>query len=175
MEQGKICNFDPPKIDIVEGNIYYKSVGLYFSGLYQAFPSIIPLRGIMYDKSGKIFREGLFQMSGLLRGREYHPNGKLRFIGYCCDKRGISDVILPYITGDTPPEAIEKESDHRILIPAYPTFGMFFDEEGRLLYYGKFEIQKNEKTGWPRVTKPSCYFYYTTDISEKLIEKSESI
>lgn len=86
--------------------------------------------GTVYYPDGKIFREGLFDFKGLIEGKEYYPNGKLHFEG------------VWYITTGYGPNV--------------PKCGNLYDENGNLIFTGKFEIRTGG-VGYPMIKYPKCF------------------
>ena len=84
--------------------------------------------GTSYYANGNKCREGLFDVKGLVYGREYYRNGNVRFEGAYRQNKGYG--------------------------PNYPVFGSFCDENGNELYYGEFTIKKGA-SGYPAVVKPA--------------------
>ena len=67
--------------------------------------------GVVYFSNGEIYQEGIFGVKGLTIGREYYPDGKLRFEGIYRINRGYG--------------------------PNYPEHGRFFNQDGQCLVEGK--------------------------------------
>ena len=86
--------------------------------------------GTAFYENGARFHEGLFGVKGLIYGREYYPNGQLRFEGTYKINRGYG--------------------------PNYPEYGTWYSESGEELYNGKFEGKRNG-LGYPFVKKPEGY------------------
>ena len=86
--------------------------------------------GTSYYSNGKKCQEGLFDVKGLVYGREYYRNGKLRFEGAYKINHGYG--------------------------PNYPVFGSCYDEEGKEVFYGELTIRKSG-LGWPTIVKPECF------------------
>jgi hypothetical protein len=86
--------------------------------------------GTSYYSNGRKCQEGVFDEKGLLYGREYYRNGKLRFEG-----------------------AYKHNSGYG---PNYPVFGSCYDEDGKELFYGELTIRKSG-LGWPTIVKPECF------------------
>lgn len=76
------------------------------------------------------YQEGTFNIKGLISGKEYYPNGQLRFEG-----------------------SYEINNAYK---PNYPVFGDFFLPDGTKAYSGKFEVVRRG-IGWPFVIKPGEY------------------
>ncbi len=83
--------------------------------------------GTVYYPNGNIYQEGEFGIKGLLRGKEYSPDGKLRFQG----EYRVNDAYGPN----------------------YPVQGSCYDREGKLIYEGKLDVVRRG-LGWPVVLKP---------------------
>lgn len=86
--------------------------------------------GTAYFPNGNIYQEGIFDIKGLLYGREYFPTGQLRFEGCFEICRGYG--------------------------PNYPVFGKCYDEAGRMYYEGQLEIQRSS-VGYPSVLEPKAF------------------
>lgn len=87
-------------------------------------------KGITFFANGNKYQEGIFGIKGLVAGKEYYPNGQLRFKGKYEICRGYG--------------------------PNYPIEGEFFDVDGTKIYSGKFEIKKGG-VGYPMIKKPKSY------------------
>ena len=86
--------------------------------------------GTTYYPDGKIFQEGLFDLKGLIEGRDYYPSGQLHFEG------------VWHITTGYGPNA--------------PKCGNLYDESGNLIFTGKFEIMTGG-VGYPMIKYPKCF------------------
>ena len=86
--------------------------------------------GIAYFANGNIYREGIFDMKGIVQGKEYYPSGQLRFEGQWS------------LTGGYGPNA--------------PYDGNAYSEDGDLIYSGKFEIKRGG-VGWPMIQNPKGF------------------
>ena len=86
--------------------------------------------GTSYFSNGKKCQEGLFDVKGLVYGREYYRNGKIRFEGSYKINHGYG--------------------------PNYPVFGSCYDEEGNEIFYGELKISKSG-LGWPTIVKPEFF------------------
>ena len=86
--------------------------------------------GTTYYPTGIIYQEGVFGAKGLLCGREYYPNGQLRFEGLYRYNRNYG--------------------------PNIPVYGRFYDEDGVKQIEGKFKIQCGG-VGYPTVIKPENF------------------
>ena len=86
--------------------------------------------GTAYYAGGGIYQEGIFGIKGLLRGKEYYPNGQLRFRG----EYRVNDAYGPN----------------------YPVEGKCYDPKGRLIYEGKLDTVRRG-LGWPVVRKPESF------------------
>ena len=129
------------------GNLYYPSGALLFVGSYDE-TSIgddgIPHRfyaGIEFYEDGTPHREGLFQLGGLYCGRIFYPSGKVKFVGQFNDKHG-------EFTGGKP---------ECYYGPSYPVEGIFYSEDGAVLYSGKFRVRKQGNVGYPKVVVPENF------------------
>ena len=83
--------------------------------------------GTCFFPDGKPRQEGIWGIKGLLSGREYYPNGQLRF-------EGVYRLNQAYS-------------------PNEPLFGSFYDKDGSLKYKGKFSVC-HSSLGYPRVIQP---------------------
>lgn len=86
--------------------------------------------GKAYFENGKVYREGIFDVKGIVQGKEYYPSGQLRFEG---------QWSITYGYG-----------------PNAPFNGNAYDEDGELIYLGKFEIKRGG-VGWPMIQKPKGF------------------
>ena len=86
--------------------------------------------GTSYYSNGKKCQEGVFDVKGLVYGREYYRNGKIRFEGSYKINHGYG--------------------------PNYPVFGSCYDEEGKEVFYGELTIRRSG-LGWPTILKPECF------------------
>ena len=86
--------------------------------------------GTMYFANGNKYLEGVFDVKGLLYGREYYKNGNLRFEGAFMVNKGYG--------------------------PNYPVYGNCYDDKGVEYYSGKISVSKSS-TGYPTVKKPAQY------------------
>ena len=86
--------------------------------------------GTVYYANGNKYQEGRFDIKGLLEGREYYPDGHIRF-------QGIFRI-------------------HDAYGPNAPVYGKFYDESGKLIYDGKFEVRSGG-VGYPTVKKPESF------------------
>lgn len=86
--------------------------------------------GKAYFSNGNVYREGIFDIKGIVQGREYYPSGRLRFEGEWCLTRGYG--------------------------PNAPCEGDAYSEDGKLIYFGKFEIKRGG-VGWPMIQKPKGF------------------
>ncbi len=84
--------------------------------------------GTSYYPNGSKCQEGLFDVKGLVFGREYYSNGNVRFEGAYRQNKGYG--------------------------PNYPVFGSFCDENGIELFYGEFTVKKSG-IGYPSIVKPA--------------------
>ena len=69
----------------------------------------------------------MFDVKGLVYGREYYPNGKIRFEGAYKINHGYG--------------------------PNYPEYGRCYNEDGNMYYEGKLSV-KRSGLGWPSVKMP---------------------
>ena len=86
--------------------------------------------GTVYYANGNKFQEGRFDIKGMIEGREYYPDGHIRF-------EGIFKIRSTYG-------------------PNAPVYGKFYDESGKLIYDGKFEVRSGG-IGYPTVKKPKSF------------------
>lgn len=86
--------------------------------------------GIGYFANGNIYREGIFDIKGIVQGKEYYPSGQLRFEGQWSLTTGYG--------------------------PNTPYDGNAYSEDGKLIYSGKFEIKRGG-VGWPMILKPKGF------------------
>ena len=86
--------------------------------------------GTVYYADGTIYQEGVFDVKGLVYGREYYPSGVLRFEGTYRINRGYG--------------------------PNYPVYGRCYDESGNEIYDGELSVVKSG-LGYPMVEKPEEY------------------
>lgn len=103
------------------GNLIYKGYTLHYSPY--GF-------GTAYFSDGTVYREGIFDIKGIVQGREYYPSGQLRFEGTWSLTWGYG--------------------------PNAPYDGDAYSEDGELIYSGKFEIKRGGM-GWPRILKPKGF------------------
>ena len=85
--------------------------------------------GTSFFSNGNKYQEGVFSFNGIIKGKEYYPNGNLRF-------EGIYDVCF---YGSN-----------------YPVYGNYYDDEGQLIFRGRFEVNPVEK-GCPEIENPKGY------------------
>ena len=87
--------------------------------------------GISYYPDGHTpIHEGIFGIKGLLVGREYYPNGQIRFEG--------------------------KMKLNRAYGPNEPEYGTWYDQDGKVLYEGQF-TREHGGVGYPMVKIPENY------------------
>lgn len=86
--------------------------------------------GTAYFENGNVYREGIFDIKGIVQGKEYYPSGQLRFEGQWSLTRGYG--------------------------PNAPYDGNAYGENGELIYSGKFEIKRGG-VGWPMIQKPKGF------------------
>ncbi len=87
--------------------------------------------GTAYFANGKVYQKGEFGIKGLLRGKEYYPNGRLRFEGEYRLNDGYG--------------------------PNYPVRGNCYDREGKLIYTGELKVVRRGNLGWPVVLEPEDF------------------
>lgn len=85
-------------------------------------------KGKSFWPNGNVYQDGRFNVKGLVNGKEYFSNGKLRF-------DGIYKINKAYG-------------------PNYPIEGKCYDKDGNLYYEGKLELTAGG-VGYPIVTKPA--------------------
>ena len=86
--------------------------------------------GTAYYENGKVYQKGEFGIKGLLRGKEYYPDGRLRFEG----EYRLNDAYGPN----------------------YPVRGSCYDREGKLIYVGELHVVR-KGLGWPVVLEPKDF------------------
>ena len=86
--------------------------------------------GTVYYPDGHIYQEGLFDVKGLVNGREYYPGGQVRFDGAYGICHGYG--------------------------PNFPRFGRFYDRDGKEIFYGAFTLTFGG-AGWPQILKPADF------------------
>lgn len=86
--------------------------------------------GVLFFDNGEIYREGVFDFKGIRMGREHHYNGRVKFEGTWTINHGYG--------------------------PNAPRIGNVYDEDGKLVFSGKFVIKKGG-VGWPMIKYPRCY------------------
>lgn len=86
--------------------------------------------GKAYFANGDLYREGIFDIKGIVQGKEYYPSGQLRFEGQWCLTRGYG--------------------------PNAPCDGNAYDENGDLIFSGRFEIRRGG-VGWPMIQNPKGF------------------
>jgi len=86
--------------------------------------------GVSYYENGNKFQEGHFGIKGLLSGKEYYPDGHLRF-------EGLFRLNKAYG-------------------PNAPVSGSYYDREGNLVYQGNFKLRFGG-VGYPSVVIPETY------------------
>ena len=129
------------------GILYYPSGEIRFVGSYDETAldeTNTPYKlhaGVEFRKDGTIYREGIFQWGGLYCGRLFYPSGKLKFQGQFNDKHGA-------FTG--------KPAEH-YYGPAYPTDGIFYAEDGSIIYQGPFKVMHRGSLGFPKVVIPEGF------------------
>ena len=89
--------------------------------------------GTSYFSNGNIYQEGLFGVKGFHRGREYYPDGTLRFEGVYSLNTGYG--------------------------PNYPRYGFFQTRDSSYTFEGKFRVSRSG-LGYPKVTEPENYVIF---------------
>ncbi len=86
--------------------------------------------GKVYYSTGRVYQEGIFDVKGLVEGKEYYPNGNVRFEGkyQICSGYG----------------------------PNYPDKGKVYNESGELIYDGEV-VCRLGGVGYPTVVEPEGY------------------
>lgn len=125
-------------MQILNTKLFYPSGRLRYEGTYipdyyeKSTHLELYLEGTLYYENGNIWKRGKFQSGGLLEGEEYYPDGKLMFQGMYNDRsKGVSYYG-----------------------PSYPLYGLFYDEQGNLVYNGKVRIGKSGNLAYPHVVLP---------------------
>lgn len=103
-----------PEGDIIHRKLFSDDEGLLYEG-YTVNNKPYGL-GTVYFANGNKFREGIFDIKGLAEGKEYYPNGNVRFEGYW-------QINTAYG-------------------PNYPVLGSLYNEKGQLMFSGKFEVKR---------------------------------
>ena len=83
--------------------------------------------GRTYYPDGTLLQEGEFGIKGFLGGKEYFSNGQLRLEGEMVCHRGYG--------------------------PNYPDKGTLYDEDGKMIFSGKFRVRPSG-VGWPIIIEP---------------------
>ena len=86
--------------------------------------------GTSFYSDGKPLHEGEFGLKGLLKGREYYPNGRIRFEG--------------------------TYKLNRAYGPNEPLYGTWYSESGEELFNGQFTVTHGG-VGYPNVVEPEGY------------------
>ncbi len=86
--------------------------------------------GKAYFADGSLYREGIFDIKGIVQGKEYYPSGQIRFEGEWSLTRGYG--------------------------PNAPYDGNAYSENGKLIYSGKFKIKRGG-VGWPMIQEPKGF------------------
>ena len=103
--------------------------------LYEGFATrdnIIYGAGCAYWPDGNKYMEGWFGIKGLLYGKEYYPDGTLRFE---------AAYALNYGYG-----------------PNYPVYGKMYDVQGNCIHEGMISCEKSG-LGYPVITVPAGFGY----------------
>ncbi|WP_277032775.1 hypothetical protein [Propionimicrobium lymphophilum] len=120
--------------------LYYPNGKLKYFGqvdkLHGSDEKLVPGgRGISFNEDGSIFQTGIFYRRGLQAGCTFYTSGKLKSIAVY----------------NGPNEFQEYYG------PSYPSWGMFFTEDGELVFLGKFEVTHSGGVGYPKVLTPKGY------------------
>ena len=86
--------------------------------------------GTAYFADGSIYQEGIFDVKGLLYGREYYPSGHLRFEGAYRLNRAYG--------------------------PNEPVYGKCYDPDGQMYFDGELTISHGG-VGYPTVVHPEQF------------------
>ena len=86
--------------------------------------------GTLYWPNGHVYQEGIFDIKGLISGREYYPSGVLRF-------EGAYQICYGYG-------------------PNFPRYGSCFGKRGKLIFSGTLTLSFGG-VGWPTVVKPENF------------------
>lgn len=87
--------------------------------------------GVAYYPNGNVYRDGVFDIKGIIEGREYYPSGQLKFAGIWAKNSGYG--------------------------PNYPKIGRYYSQDGDLIFCGKFEVKKGG-VGYPMMRYPKYRF-----------------
>ena len=100
--------------------------------IYEGFLAGVCPRGsgTLFYPNGFVYQEGVFGAKGLLCGKEYFPDGKLRFEG-----------VYEYNNGYG---------------PNYPICGKVYDQSGAMIYEGKLVVWRGG-LGYPFVKEPKGF------------------
>ncbi len=86
--------------------------------------------GTAYFPNGNKYQEGVFDVKGLLYGREYYPSGRVRF-------EGAYRLCMAYG-------------------PNYPVYGKCYDPDGHMYYEGVLKVRFGG-VGYPSVEIPEQF------------------
>ena len=86
--------------------------------------------GVTYYSNGSVYQEGVFDVKGLVYGREYYPSGGLRFEGAYEINHGYG--------------------------PNYPIYGKCYNESGEKYHDGKISVSRSGM-GFPKICEPEGY------------------
>lgn len=86
--------------------------------------------GKLYFNNGNIYQERVFTFKGIKFGKEHYYSGQVKFEGEFSITTGYG--------------------------PNAPRIGNVFNEDGELIFTGKFEIKKGG-VGWPMIKHPNNY------------------
>lgn len=89
--------------------------------------------GASYFTNGNVYQEGIFGVKGFLCGREYYPDGTLRFEGIYTLNTGYG--------------------------PNYPRFGFFQTRNGSCTFEGKFHVNRSG-AGYPIIKEPNNFVLF---------------
>ena len=86
--------------------------------------------GKVFYSTGRVYQEGIFDVKGLVEGKEYYPNGNVRFDGkfQICTGYG----------------------------PNYPMEGKCYSEDGSLIFEGKLHYRFGG-VGYPMIENPEGF------------------
>ncbi len=89
--------------------------------------------GASFFSNGAVYQEGIFGIKGFLCGREYYPDGTLRFEGVFTLNSGYG--------------------------PNYPRYGFFQTQDGSFTFEGEFRVSRGG-AGYPEVKEPENYVLF---------------
>lgn len=153
--------------NIIEGTIYYDTGEIFFRGIYdnsqwnnqRPWDPLVKVKGTTYYRNGHKHQEGYFQLGGLLAGKVYYPSGILKFEGVYNDRHKKFTQENGEVVADdgTVLYVCDKEHTGSYYGPAYPVSGKYYDEDGKLLYDGEFQVGFQGGVGFPVVRIPEGF------------------